>query len=139
VFVIKVRSSPGSLITVDFECPVHGRFEARVPRGEDGDPPATWPCPSLAWTTRRAKAISRSVAERYVGYPCGLVAYWRPGAPAVHTQFVISAHRGPGDAKPHPEAMDTRPLAEGRRNEFRRARKKLREERRHKRVKELLR
>lgn len=124
-FVIKVRTSPGSLITADFDCPVHGRFEARVSRGEDGDPPATIPC------ERRSR--------RFSSQPCGLASYWRPSAPAVHTQFVVSAYQGPADAKPHPEVMDTRPLAEGRKNEFRRARKKLREERRHRRVKELLR
>jgi hypothetical protein len=124
-FTIKVRTSPGSLITADYDCPVHGRFEVRAPRDDQGDPPATQPCPARS--------------RRFSSLPCGLASYWRPGAPAVHTQFVVTASRGPAEAKPHPEAMDTRPLAEGRKNEFRRARKKLREERRHKRVKELLR
>lgn len=124
-FTIKVRSSPGSLITADFECPVHGRFEARVPRDERGDPPATVPC--------------ESPTNRLPQYPCGLASYWRIGAPPVHTQFVVSAYQGKADAKPHVETMDTRPLAEGRRNDFRAARKKIKEERRHRRVKELLR
>lgn len=124
-WTLKVRTSPGSLITATFDCPVHGRFDAVAARDEQGDPPATVPCPSAS--------------HRFSSLPCGLASYWRPTAPAVHTQFVISAHHGPADAKPHPEAMDTRPLAEGRKNEFRRARKKLREERRRKRVKELLR
>lgn len=124
-FTIKVRTSPGALMTADYFCPDHGQFEALVERCADGDPPATAQCPEKS--------------PRFPRHPCPCCCYWRPSAPAVHTQFVVSAYQGPADAKPHPEAMDTRPLAEGRKNEFRRARKKLREERRHRRVKELLR
>lgn len=135
-FVIKVRAQPGSLIAADYECPVHGRFESVVPREANGDPPEVVPCPSTRMAIRRAKAVVATSAE---GSVCMLASYWRIAAPAVHTQFVVSAHQGKPDAKPHVETMDTRPLVEGRSNEFRRNRKKLKEDRRHRRVKELLR
>ena len=70
---------------------------------------------------------------------CSLASPWRISSAPVHTQFVISATQGRDDPKPHPKAMDTRMLAEGRKNEFRRQRKKIREDERHARVKELLR
>lgn len=103
------------MIISDYECPDHGRFEALVERLQSGEPPDYVHC---------------SI--------CHLECPWRISAPAVHTMFVISADRGRNDPKPHPNAMDTRPLAEGRKKEWRLARKKLREERRHRRVKELL-
>ncbi len=70
--------------------------------------------------------------------PCGHPSPFRISMPAVHTQFVVSATQGKSAPKPHREAMDTRPLAEGRKNEWRKHRKKLKEERRHQRVKEYL-
>jgi hypothetical protein len=41
---LKIRTAPGALIAAEYECPVHGRFAADVPRDESGDPPATAPC-----------------------------------------------------------------------------------------------
>lgn len=119
-FTIKVRTSPGALMTADYECPVHGRFEATVARDDRGDPPAEELCGA------------------HTGIFCGRVSPWRISCPPVHTQFVISASQGKSDPKPHRDAMDTRLIAEGQKNKFRSQRKKLREERRHARVKALL-
>lgn len=41
---LKVRSNPGSTVTADYECPVHGRFTAIVPRDTSGDPPDAVEC-----------------------------------------------------------------------------------------------
>lgn len=66
------------------------------------------------------------------------MAPWTISAPAVHTQFVVSATQGKSASKPHKDAMDTRMLAEGRRNDFRKQRKAVREKRRQERLKALL-
>lgn len=110
-FVLKV--SGGSSLTLrEYRCPTHGVFEELVPR-DTGD---TFPCPTCALAAERVFS-----------------------APAVHTQFVVSASGGRRDAKPHKFAMDTRPLAEGQSyTEWRKERHALFEEQRHKRVKELL-
>lgn len=125
-FTIKVRTSPGALMTADYECPAHGRFEALVARDEHGDPPAVMPC----------QTIDREPDGEFW---CGTASNWRISSAPVHTQFVISATQGKSAPKPHPKSMDTRMLAEGRKNDFRKQRKKIREDERHARVKELLR
>ncbi len=125
-FAIKFNgraTSVGGTMRADYECPVHGRFEALVERDANGNPPDEAKC--MTWLT----------VTRF----CGEWAPWRVSMPAVHTQFVVSATQGKSAAKPHAEALDTRKLAEGRKKEWRLERKRLKEERRHKRVKELLR
>lgn len=126
-WTVKIRSSPGALMASDYECPVHGRFTATVTRDANGDPPAEAPCPLVGGARRINPAAV-----------CQWPSPWRISMPAVHTQFVISASQGKSAPKPHREALDTRPLSEGRKKEWRQARKKLREERRHARVKEYL-
>lgn len=129
-FTIKVRGGTG-LTLAEYLCPDHGRFEKLVERGASGDPAPELPCPAPE---------SEDLGGGFVRINrCGRTSPHVISAPAVHTQFVISATQGKSASKPHPEAMDTRMLAEGRKNDFRKQRKKLREERRHKRVKELLR
>jgi hypothetical protein len=120
-FVIKIRGA-GGLMLAEYRCPVHGVFEALVTRDERGDPPPDRWCPHGDGQL-----------------PCWMTSPWTISAPAIHTQFVVSASQGKSAPKPHAEVLDTRPLAEGRKKEWRQHRKKLREERRHKRVKELLR
>jgi hypothetical protein len=136
-WTVKIRTSPGALMTADYECPLHGRFEATVARDDDGNPPDFAPCPSEMpgavvgedGRVRRHPALTM---------PCEFISPWRISCPPVHTQFVVSATQGKPAPKPHREAMDTRPLAEGRKKEWRQHRKKLREERRHRRLKDYL-
>ena len=134
-WTIKVRTSPGALMTADYECPIHGRFEAIVGRDAAGDPPAMQHC--------EAEAHVNILAEDGGVLPCttscGAPSPWRISCAPVHTQFVVSATQGKATPKPHKEAMDTRPLAEGRRKEWRQERKQQRIERRHARMKEYLR
>lgn len=138
-FRVKVRISPGAPMTADYECPLHGRFEATVERDANGDPPSEARCPSQL-TLREAFGVYDADADGDTWKPprCGRASPWRISCPPVHTQFVVSASQGKSAAKPHAETMDTRMLAEGRKNEFRRQRRKLKEERRHQRVKALL-
>ncbi|MGE5803956.1 MAG: hypothetical protein ACM358_17055 [Gemmatimonadota bacterium] len=127
-WTVKIRSSPGALMASDYECPVHGRFTATVARDDKGDPPAAVHCQAPADFIMEGDRAGR----------CGELSPWRISMPAVHTQFVVSASQGKPAPKPHREALDTRPLAEGRKKEWRLHRKKLKEERRHQRVKEYL-
>ena len=109
-FTIKLRGA-SSFIAREFDCSVHGVFGALVSRDRDVET-----CPH-----------------------CGEVSLLTCSAPAVHTQFVVSSTQGKSDAKPHPMSIDTRPLAEGMPlNEWRKERKKLWENERHRRVKSML-
>ena len=126
-WTLKVRTSPGAPMVAEFECPDHGRFERLVPRDSAGDPPSESRCEANCLPVRGVYA------------PCGSVSPWRISSGAVHTQFAISATQGKSAPKPHKNTMDTRMIAEGQKNKFRAQRKQLRNEERHKRVKELLR
>lgn len=112
-FTIRIRGANSGPITHEYLCEEHGRFDATVERASAPD---AVPCPE-----------------------CGVASPWSPSsAPAVHTQFVVSATQGRSAPKPHPDAMDTRMLAEGRKNDYRKQRKAVREKLRHERVKALL-
>lgn len=120
-FKIKLRGAASRFTTADYLCPTHGRVELLVDREPNGDTPDHVTCP-----------------EEVEGGLCSELAAWVPSAPPVHTQFVVSASQGKSDPKPHRYSMDTRMVAEGRKNEFRKQRRQIREELRHQRVKELL-
>lgn len=98
-YVLKVRGG-GGLTLREYRCPEHGVFEALVPR-DAGD---EQPCPATG-----------KMDEPGFGYWLCQAPSPRcfTSAPAVHTQFVVSVVRGKDDPKPHPNAMDLRPLAEG--------------------------
>lgn len=132
-FTIKVRSAGGPMLA-EYMCPEHGRFELVVPRGENGDPPGTHPCVFAigADGSRDGDLVT------WTEVPCGMTADHVISAPAVHTQFVVSATQGKSAPKPHRDAMDTRLIAEGRKNEYKRQRKEVREAARKRRVMELL-
>jgi hypothetical protein len=135
-FTIKIRSAGGPMLA-EYRCRLHGVFELLVDRDANGDPPSSQRCPVAV----RISGLSHGGTGEDHGHDgrCGLPSPWTISAPAVHTQFVITASHGRNDPKPHAKSMDTRMLAEGRKNEFRKQRKKIREDDRHKRVKELLR
>jgi hypothetical protein len=110
-YTVKLRGAVGSAKLREFDCAEHGMFEERVV-----DPGESSPCPL-----------------------CGAEAARVDSAPAVHTQFVVSATQGKSEPKPHRMSMDTRPLAEGQRFlDWKKDRKKLWEEKRKERVMELL-
>jgi hypothetical protein len=126
-FTIKTRGTRSGFALAEYMCPDHGRVEALVERDDKGDPPNTCKCPRVIGVRKNGQEVT-----------CGLTAEWTISAPSVHTQFVVSATQGKSATKPHEYSMDTRLIAEGRKNEFRRQRKKVREELRHRRVKALL-
>lgn len=137
-FEIKVRGS-GGLLMAEYRCPVDGVFEVLVERDANGDPPAQVTCATVVHDGHLDPPCCAPDAPcEWHGVACGLASPWTISAPPVHTQFVVTATHGRNAEKPHREALDTRPLAEGRKKEWRINRQKLREERRHKRVKELL-
>lgn len=127
-FIVKTRGDRGTMVA-EYRCPFHGVFATRVQRDDAGDAPNEQPCPALFEPDR----------PDLDGVPCEFPSLWTPSTPAIHTQFVVSATQGKSDPKPHRMSMDTRPLAEGQRfHDWKKERKKLWEEKRHERVKELL-
>ncbi len=124
---VKVRAA-GGLMLAEYACPDHGRIAELVERDEQGDPPGTRHCSAVIGWTSDADEVR-----------CGHIAEYAISAPAVHTQFVVSATQGKSAPKPHRMSMDTRPLGEGQHfNAWKKERKKLWEEKRHERVKRLL-
>lgn len=114
-WVYKHRRAPGQDIRCDFECPEHGYFAASVPRDDQGNPPASHPCPT-----------------------CGTAAEWRISAPfgKVKPWEVV---RGGWEKPERPTYLDTRKLGEGQElDEFREDRRKIRDEQRHRELKELV-
>src|SRR6185436_1826851 len=93
----------GSPMVADYECPVHGRFEATVQRDENGDPPAM---------------LSRHpidfIIEGDQAGVCRELCPWRTSAPKLARDSVpcYAAMRG-GDTERRPGMLDTRPLADG--------------------------
>jgi hypothetical protein len=121
-FTVKVRG--GGLTLREYRCPEHGVFESLVPR-DAGD---QWCCPALRSDSPpvglRCRACWRfyekptppacDCGEPLVDDLCGLSSErCFTSAPAMHTKYVVSVSRGRDDPKPHPHAMDLRPLAEG--------------------------
>jgi len=113
-YTVKVRGAGARYVSRDYACPEHGTFDALVERNH-AEERVPQPCPECS-------APSEQVIS----------------APPVHTQFVVSATRGPS-SKPPPGAPDFRPLAEGQKlSEWRKERAKVHREDRLKRMKELL-
>ncbi len=122
-YVLKVR---GGGAVREFRCPSHGVFETREP----GDwQPCPWMLASSDWN-----------AFPGTEEPCGIPSpRCFTAAPAVHTAFVVSAVRGKDDPKPHPRAMDLRPIAEGQSHQdWRKGRAAMWENERRKRVREAM-
>ena len=141
-FTIRVRGAGGPMLA-EYRCPMHGVFEALVTRDTNGDPPSVMPCPDLIEThhvcgDHCAHPPFGPFDEVHEYHGCEIASPWTISCPAVHTQFLVSASRGRNDAKPHAKSMDTRMLAEGRKNDFRKQRKAIREQERHEKVKRLL-
>jgi hypothetical protein len=127
-FIVKTRGDSSRLIEHEYLCDQHGRFSQLVPQA---DAPDSVPCPV------EVDCDHQGTSHACV---CGLPSPWSPSsAPAVHTQFVVSATQGKSAAKPHETALDTRPLGEGQKfHDWKKDRAKIWEEKRKRRVMELL-
>lgn len=129
------------MMLAEFECPVHGRFEALVDR-VDGGPPDSAPCPEWCesaspQTANEPKFGMREewpTLTRAEPVACGLASPWRISSPHPKVLSVpcFAAVRG-GDMKDRPPGMlDTRKLADGQSmKEWKGEREKERLERRH--------
>lgn len=125
-FTIKIRGAAHPTELADYECPVHGRFEARVMRPAPDTTPCPVPgfcseCSGNGYPSVRSALFSPTDANPCKcggdGFdrdrPCSRAASWRisaPGAVRIATQMVQ------GKVAEYPQAeyvMDTRPLADG--------------------------
>jgi hypothetical protein len=138
-WTLKVRSAGGGTIPHEYLCPEHGRFTAEVSRE---DVPDEMPCPEREPRLVPAtQFLSLSDAEKLrsrAGNPCGLTSPWSPSGIACKVPLA-SFNRGKSEAPPNRNALTTRDLADGMpMSEWRAKRAKLHEERRRKRIKEML-
>lgn len=104
-WVIKVRGDSRALITAEYLCPVHGRFEVDVVRDSNGDPPDEAVCgvEELFFDSgaRPAPRINR----------CGRTSVFVISAPArVRKQRTFAARRGKDPERPA-NCMDWQALA----------------------------
>lgn len=124
-FVIKHRGDLTRPVVCTYTCPEHGEFDAEVERDADGNAPDRIECP---------------MGEIY-GMPCvcGEAATWTPSPIGCRVRRV-EVVRGGWEKPERKTFLDTRRLGEGQDpEEFRAERKRIWNEERHRRVKELLR
>lgn len=115
-YVSKFRSAGGT-VTAVYTCEEHGEFDAEVRREENGDAPDSIPCDV-----------------------CSAPSTWTPSASVACRVRRVEVVRGGWEKPERKTYLDTRKLGEGQSvNEFNAERKKIWNEQRHKRVKELLR
>lgn len=119
-YTIRVRGAVNQPKVLEFECPVHGRFEATVPSGT-----AEVPCPISLYE-------DGDCCHDCAGF-CELPSPWAISAPKPRNLTVLpTAVVKGGDTDRRPGMLDTRPLAEGQSySEWKKVQGKGREERRH--------
>jgi hypothetical protein len=88
-FRVRVRGAAG-LLSAEYRCEQHGRFDCTVERDGAGDPPGTQPCPS-----------------------CGAAAAWTISAPGFRRQLAVAAVKGRADDRPSPYHQDFSRVADG--------------------------
>lgn len=126
-YVTKFRSASGT-ITAVYTCPEHGEFDATLDREANGDAPDYAECP---WDYFDDDGEMRG--------PCGLQATWTPSAAIGCRVRRVEVVRGGWEKPERKTYLDTRKLGEGQSvEEFKTERKKIWNEQRHRRVKELL-
>jgi hypothetical protein len=114
-WTIKIRSSPGALMTAEYECPLHGRFEATVERDTNGDPPSEVLCRAFEMESGWILVASIATEPTVMATThCNLPSPWTISAPQLKRDSVpcYAAVRG-GDSERRPGMLDTRALAEG--------------------------
>ena len=125
-FVIKIRGAGGSILC-DFECPVHGRFEAMVPR----DASDTALCPAIV------TAYDEDLNSTFE-CACDRESPWAP-TPIHGRVKLASVTQGKPEKPPAPGFLDTRELGEGMdHHEWAEKRAKFRDDRRKQELKELM-
>ena len=121
-YVSKFRGT-GGMVVAAFTCPHHDTFDVEVPREANGDAPDQIAC-------------TEAISDRT---PCGAAATWTPSV-VVGRVRRVEVVRGRWEKPERKTYLDTRKLGEGQDpEEFWDERKKIWDEERRKRVKELLR
>lgn len=112
---LTVRTSPGSLIAAEYECPVHGRFALDVPRGEDGDPPREVVCERALSLREAFHHPTKGLRWASPGAPCREPSSHVISAPGIaRVKKVTALVRGSDNVKPEFSTWtDTTNLAEG--------------------------
>jgi hypothetical protein len=137
-FRLIIRGSAPRLAIADYECPLHGRFEAQVERDEHGDPPNEIACGEEVVTGMTTHPIT-GAPVREIGY-CEHRAEYRISAPLTRVRKIEAATKGGWTKPERPEWQDTRNLAEGQPlYEFWEDRARIREEERKREVMEFAR
>lgn len=138
-FIVKHRGDITRPLLCTYTCPVHGEFDAEVERDADGNAPDRIRCPleSLpCGICLRCKADEKCSETWGM---CGAPATWTPTPIGCRVRRV-EVVRGNWEKPERPTYLDTRKLGEGQSpEEFRAERRKVWNEERHRKVKELLR
>lgn len=58
-YILRTRGEHNRLVRHDFDCPLHGVFEARVP---SGDVPTEMPCSVMLWCVVNGEVTDRQVS-----------------------------------------------------------------------------
>jgi len=133
-FVVKFSGDRSATIVCIYTCPEHGEFDAEVQRDENGDSPDVIPCGAELGV--RADAFAPNGKMRR----CELSAMWTPSSSVACRVRRVEVVRGKWEKPERKTYLDTRKLGEGQDvDEFRAERKKIWDEERRKKVKELLR
>jgi hypothetical protein len=108
---MKSRPNPGSPISAEYECPVHGRFTATMPRDKNGDPPATAPCPETVEIEHHCEDPPCADCG-FTMWQCLEMAPWRPSAVRGRVKLGEMDQGKVMDYPPANVCLDTRPLAD---------------------------
>lgn len=98
-WVVKICGDSTALISSEYECPIHGRFEVTVRRDELPD---ELPCRE---EVEHYDGRFRSIREY-----CGMTSPWRFPSPMTRVQRVYAARRGKDPERP-PNCLDWQALA----------------------------
>src|SRR5690242_19691526 len=91
-FRLILRGSAPRTAIADYECPVHGRFEAQVERDENGDPPEHVQCCEAVLRFDPNTTLASSEL-------CGRTSEYRISAPLTRVRKIEAAKKG-GWTKP---------------------------------------
>lgn len=137
-WTIRHRDRSGAPMIAEYECPVHGRFEATVERDTAGDPPATAACQEWVEPDMPEMQTFADVLKAPYPHRCGRVGAWRISAPLGKVR-IAEVTRGRSEAPPTKHALTTRDLAEGMpMKEWKAKRAALRDERRRAKIKAVM-
>lgn len=133
-YIVKHKPLPGAPMMAEYICEEHGRFEQLVERDENGDPPATFPCPAIDDVTEE-DFFEEGCHDRIGAITCEEPADLAIGAPAIKfwSRDPVPIGRASKSDEKDPRALDTEPLATGKmtKAEWRKWQRGISNERRH--------